>query len=361
MLADSSSAHSLKWIKGLVSRGVDLQLFSLYHEVESGLTDLEESGELVIHRGDRSYSGSYLDMRFIKRTKELKELIRNWNPDILHAHYASSYGLLGALSSFRPFVISTWGSDVFSFPKQNILFRWILRYSLAKADRICATSDALATEGLKYTQKLAKVIPFGLDTDWFSPADGGPIKSELTFGTVKRMKHIYGTDVLVKAFIRLNERFPNPAVRLKLVGGGPQEPQLKEWIEAAGLSDKVDFIGPVPHKEVLYHLRSMDVFCAFSREESFGVAALEAMSCEKAVILSDAPGFVEIVDNGKDGIIVAREDVDSASQAMEALLNDAQRRMDLGRLARIKVVERYNWSDNLDQMLTLYHELLTDR
>lgn len=360
MIADSSSAHSLKWIKGLLSRGVDVQLFSLYHEVEPGLSALEAEGYLQIHRGDRSYSGSYLDMRFMKRLRILKELIRTWNPDILHAHYASSYGFLGAMTGFQPFIISVWGSDVFSFPKQNKLFQWILRYSLSKANRICATSDALADEVAKYTKQQVVVIPFGLDAEWFSPVDKKTLGDAITLGTVKRMKHIYGTDILVKAFIRLSARIPDSPLRLKLVGGGPQEVELKALVEQAGLSDKVDFIGAVPHQEVRNQLESIDVFCALSREESFGVSALEAMSCGIPVILSDAPGFLEIIDNGKDGIIVPRADIDSSADAMEALVKDEQTRLEMGRSARNRVLNRYRWSDNLDQMLAVYHEFLTN-
>ena len=88
-----------------------------------------------------TFSQKILYFRFLPK---LKLILKRFKPDILHAHYASSYGLIGALSNYRPFIVSVWGSDIYSFPKEGLLKRKILQFVLKKSDVICSTSYAMA-------------------------------------------------------------------------------------------------------------------------------------------------------------------------------------------------------------------------
>ena len=119
--------------------------------------------------------------------------------DILHAHYASSYGLLGALANFHPFILSIWGADIFSFPKKSFLHRYIFNFNLRVADKILSTSQIMAKEIKKYTNKEIIVTPFGIDINTFKPGNKvDKIKGEFDFiiGTIKGLEEIYGIEYL---------------------------------------------------------------------------------------------------------------------------------------------------------------------
>mgnify|MGYP000120128799 CR=1 FL=1 len=102
---------------------------------------------------------------------KIRRQIHILDPDILHAHWATSYALAGAISGYHPFIISTWGRDIFDSPKSSWLMEKIVEFNLSKADSVTATSTILQKETLKYTnnRKTVHYIPFGIDTKVFSP------------------------------------------------------------------------------------------------------------------------------------------------------------------------------------------------
>ena len=96
-------------------------------------------------------------------------ILKTFKPQLLHANYATSYGLLGAMTGFHPFVLSVWGSDVFTFPKKSFAHKMLFKYNLNKADKILSTSRFMSQEISKYTSKKIEITPFGVDLEKFYP------------------------------------------------------------------------------------------------------------------------------------------------------------------------------------------------
>ena len=122
---------------------------------------------------------------------------------------------------------------------------------------------------------------------------------------------------------------------------------------ALGVAGNVRFAGAVPHGDVPAVYAEMDVAVFLSREESFGVSAVEAMSCSVPVIASDADGFREILDGG-EGIIVPRENAEAAAKAMAGLAMDGEARLSYAKAGREKVEKCYRWLDNVAAMIGEY-------
>ena len=164
LLSDTYSEHTEKWALGLASNGIEVGLFSFnkasyaWHQNQKNIFVLFEPAEKL----DTSSKLSYL-----KFVGSLKKAIAQFKPDVVHAHYATSYGLIGALSGFHPFVISAWGTDVMKFPQKNFINKAILKYNLRKADAICATSNTIKEFLKPVTDKTVNVIPFGVDVNTF--------------------------------------------------------------------------------------------------------------------------------------------------------------------------------------------------
>ena len=280
-------------------------------------------------------------------------------PDILHAHYATSYSLVAALTGFHPLIVSVWGSDVYEFPKLSPINKMAVTYVLGKADRVLSTSRAMAAETLHYCRKDIGITPFGVDTEVFRkyPAVGKESGS-VVFGTVKTLSEKYGIDRLIRAFALMRGRMPadGPETVLVIAGKGPDRDKLEKLAAGLGVSSAVEFLGEVRHDDVPRIYSGTDAAVFLSREESFGVSALEAMACEVPVIASDADGFREILEGGA-GIIVPGNDVEAAADAMLHLALDPGLRASLGKAGRKRVQECYEWKNNVAAMTEEYRKV----
>jgi glycosyltransferase involved in cell wall biosynthesis len=362
LLADAGSTHTIKWVNSLIAKDVEIIIFSLS---KFNHTDYVKSSLLTIYATDISSSRNINDKRifkksiYIKALPRIKKIIKKHKPDILHAHYASSYGTLGALSGMHPFILSVWGSDVFLFPRKNSVFKSIIKYNLKKADLVLSTSSMMAIETSKYTNKQIHVTPFGVDTSLFTPTeDSRKNHNQLVIGTIKKLDYIYGIDLLIKAFAILVNNNKNNELRLVVAGTGNEIDNLKKLAEQEGISDLVDFPGRISQKKVVEYLHLFDVFVALSRSESFGVAVIEAMSCGTPVVVSDAGGLPEVVEDNVSGIVVPKEDVEKAVAAIQQLITDKALRDKLSINGRNRVKEFYDWEKNVDLMYTHYETML---
>ena len=360
ILADSSSDHTKRWVKATVERGHEVALFSL-NDTDADFYRQLDGVTLYLHNifntlKDQKTNGTFEKLNYLKSYMALKSCIREFGPDIVHAHYATSYGLLGVLSNFHPLVISLWGSDAYLFPKVSWFHRKLLEFNLSKADRILSTSHCMAREVVKYTNKKVFVTPFGVDVDVFLPVREEVKKEELVIGTVKSLSAIYGIDTLIDAFAIVVRENPKLTLRLVIAGDGIERQNLETQVERLGLSNKVDFLGRIPNGEVAELLSKMDVYVALSRSdsESFGVAAVEAMACGVPVVVADADGFKEVVPDGVAGFVVPRNDAKVAADKISYLLNNKKIAQEMGGLGRKHVIDNYTWSSSVDIMMDIY-------
>src|SRR5690606_21225607 len=165
ILSNANSSHTIKWVNSLTKiGGLTIGLWSL-DSPEDGVyaecTNLQIKSAGIPQRR----KGVFAKLKYLTSLSELKTFIREFKPDIIHAHYASSYGLLGRLTNFHPFIISVWGSDIFAFPKKNQIFKALLERNLNSADLVLSTSHIMKAETKKYTRKKILVTPFGVDTN----------------------------------------------------------------------------------------------------------------------------------------------------------------------------------------------------
>jgi hypothetical protein len=159
LLADADSAHTLKWVEGLSDAGVQLAIFSL-RPVQS---QLYKERNIPFREMNYTDSTGWLELKFIywRSVKVVKNFIREFRPDVVHAHYASSYGLIGSFTGFHPYVISPWGTDIYVYPKAGYIYKTLLKRSLSKADKLISISQDMAREAGLYTEKQIEVIPWG--------------------------------------------------------------------------------------------------------------------------------------------------------------------------------------------------------
>lgn len=363
-LADPNSIHTQRWAKSLSQKGLEIYIFGLSQAKENLYTD---SPQIKIYSGDINPSiskqnmGIFAKLSYVKVLSKLKKIIKEVKPDIIHAHYATSYGLLGALSGFHPLIISVWGSDVFDFPNRSWLHRSLLKFNLNKADKILSTSLIMDKETAKYTDKSIEVTPFGIDLNIFkkgASVDDLFQDTNIVIGTIKSLEKVYGIEYLLQAFEILKKKYPQLPLKLLIVGSGSQEKSLKNLAKILDIEKDTVFTGFVPYEKLPQYHNTISVFAALSNQESFGVAILEAAACEKPSVVSNVGGLPEIVDNNITGIVVPPADPQKAAEAIEKLILNKELYDKMGAAARKKVEKSYNWDDNVEQMIKIYKDLI---
>jgi len=297
----------------------------------------------------------------MKASRIVKKKIAAFNPDIVHAHYATSYGLLGALSGFHPFVLSVWGSDVYGRPKLSPLHKIILKWNLSKADKILSTSMVMARKTNLYTSKNIELTPFGVDLSLFKKNNTENNKNCFIIGNVKSLQPIYGIDILIKAFKLIVLQNPDIELKLEIVGKGSEENKLKRLTEDLEIQDKVDFIGFIDHSNLPQYYNSFNVAVFLSNKESFGVSAIEAMACECPVVVSDAEGFTEVVSHEHNGFIVPKQNPEAAAVAIQKFIDDPFLSAKMGAAGRKQVEKLYDWNENVKKMMSIYRDILAEK
>jgi glycosyltransferase involved in cell wall biosynthesis len=354
LLSDPNSTHTKKWVTALSQNNIDIALFGLGNYDKGLYKDLT---------GVKVYSGrAYIKstgigkLSYLKTTAFLKKVYSEFKPDIVHAHYATSYGLLGSKLKHHPYIISVWGSDVYDFPNRSLFHKQILKRNLAKANIILSTSKVMAEETRKYTSTPITVTPFGIDTEVFKSSISN--NEKLIIGTVKTLETNYGIDDLIKAFKIISDNNPKTKLELRIIGEGNQKESLKLLTKELNISEKVNFVGKVEHDKIPEVLNEFDIYVALSHFESFGVAILEASACEIPVVVSDAAGLKEVVINEKTGLIVEQKNATAAAEAIQKLIDNELLRKTYGQNGRKRVIEHYDWKKNVETMITVYKEII---
>lgn len=363
LLSDGKNPHTLKWARGLASQGFDIFIFSLSEfdfDLYKDFPNIQCAHSGYEEKFNKCGEGALRKISYLKTLNRLKSLIKEFKPDILHAHFSSSYGLLGALTKFKPFFISVWGADVYDFPKKSFIHKAVLKYNLRSADRLFSTSHVMKEETLQYTNKDIRVIPFGVDLEKFKP--GAAIdqifpEGSIVVGTVKALEDKYGINVLINAFSILKNKRPDLPLKLLIVGRGTKEFELKQQAEMLGVANDTVFTGFIPVEMVPGYQNLLDVavFPSVLDSESFGVAVIEANACEKPVVVTNRGGLPEVVEDGKSGFVVPANDPHSLAMAMEKLVSCAELRKQVGQNGRERVKKHYDWNQNLSTMVDAYH------
>ncbi|MDB9321323.1 glycosyltransferase [Nodularia spumigena CS-591/04] len=363
LLASMNSIHTIRWVNSLSDRHHEIYLITQDPSSKHRLNKSVKVYQLPF----RGKLGYFFNLPF------LKYFLKLIKPEILHAHYAGGYGVLGFLSNFHPFILSVWGNDVYKTPYNSPLHKILIKKAILSSDGVCSTSNTMTKQVLRLCPEISHekltITPFGIDLGIFAPCDKFiQNKNEnITIGTVKTLKSKYGIDILIRSFYEVINKFQenetlknNIKLNLLIVGEGPQQRSLVEMVEKLGLNSIVRFTGFVPHHKINEYLNTFDVYVAVSRcdSESFGVAVLEASACGLPVVVSNVGGLPEVVIDGKTGIVVEKENVEATADAIMRFILDSSLREKMGQAGRAHVIDNYDWEKSVSIMEGVYHKVM---
>ena len=354
ILGNAANPHIQRWGAYFVKRKYDVHIISFHESIIPGakVHFIQPPKFLYIS----PVTAFWRKVGYLLIILKIRRQIHTLNPDILHAHWATSYGLVGAISGYHPFIISTWGRDIFDSPKQSWIMKKIVEFNLSKADSVTATSTILQKETLKYTKnrKTVHYIPFGIDTKVFSPIMKQNKSEFIVIGTVKALEEKYGIYVLINAFAQLRNNIRN--IKLLIVGEGSLYNDLLKLVNELGLTEFVTFTGFISNNEVINYFHQIDIFVvpSISPSETFGVAAIEASACGIPVIASHIGGLPEVVKDHKTGFLITPGDVDTLAEKISELITNPVLRIEMGKNGRQFILSRYTIEKCGSQMESIY-------
>jgi glycosyltransferase involved in cell wall biosynthesis len=267
-----------------------------------------------------------------------------------------SYGILGALTGFKPLVISAWGSDVLITPSKSKLRKWALTYAIARAELVTSLavhiSEALHNLGIP--QSKIVTMPFGVDTRvFFQPTTASPRGIDVI--CTRNFDHVYNLELLLQALSMVIPR--RPGVTCALAGDGPLKPHLQRLISRLRIKRNVQWLGWLPTMDLANYLRQSKVFINPSSSDGTSTALTEAMACGCFPIATDIAANRPWVKEGVAGYLVPSDRPDILADRILHALDSVELRNQAASLNEETVKSRANWYTNMAQIESHYYRL----
>ena len=289
---------------------------------------------------------------------KIVDLIRKKRLELLHVHYAiphtsSAYLAKKALGKDIKIVTTLHGTDV-HLVGLDPSYKPIVEFNMQQSDRLTAVSESLKRQTLEKfnIDREIEVIYNFVDSEKYKRESQNESKEKLichvsNFRPVKRVLDV------VRVFGRVVKKIP---CRLCLVGQGPDKSSVQKLVKKLGLKNKVEFLGNM--RDTSRILRKSHLFLLPSEQESFGLAALEAMSCEVPVVASRVGGLPEVIRHGIDGYLVEVGDLEEMANCSQQILRNEALRRRLGCEARRRVLGKFTPQRIVPQYESLYQGTL---
>lgn len=299
-------------------------------------------------------------------TTKMVEVARHQHLDVLHVHYAipNAVSAVVARQIVAPqplhVVTTLHGTDV-TLVGVDPNYLETTRWGITQSDAVSVVSESLRRQTVEQLgiERDIEVIPNFIDPARYEQAKNGPGARRWAEPGERLLVHISNfrpvkrvLDV-VETFRRVYRRIPS--TRLLMVGDGPERGRVEQHCRENGLCHAITFVGSLPLIEEV--LVGADLFLLPSESESFGLAALEAMSCEVPVIATNAGGVPEVVEDGRCGFLCAVGDVDGMAEGALRLLGDEPMRRAFGEAGRRRAVEVFSQDAVVARYRVLYERV----
>jgi len=366
-------------VSGLAKRGHKLHVFTPIEKLKDALPNVKVH-EITRYDFDKteSYSGYFGNWWKFSLASYMKarEVLREQEIDVIHhirpAHI-KKFSLCWNLSV--PFIYGPmnlpWTSknSLTRWKKQNIFDPIVNRFvdrlnmtlgsklwnlTLEKSAKILVMVKQVLDFLPKYCYSYTSVVPSGVDTNVFTPQEnlGEPI--DILF--VGRLQEIKGVEYLIRAMELVIKKIPD--VKLYIIGKGPGEDFYKNLTNELGLDNNVIFLGTIPFDKIVEFYQRCCIFCLPSLGDPFPQAILQAMSCGKPVISTNAGGVPEMIEDDKSGFLVPVCDYEALAEAISKLFVNPELQKKMGAYNRELCEEKYDWDIIIDQIENTYESVI---
>ena len=260
-------------------------------------------------------------LSYVRAIPQVRRLVRAIAPDLLHAHFLTSNGLVATASGFHPLVVSARGSDVHNSLRHTAR-RALIRYVVQHADLVNPVSEELAAKIATLGVPAAKTLCLsqGIVAARFdlprAPRTSGPVRIICT----RKLHRPYQPESIVAALARLAA--DGVDFEMTFAADGRDLAALRRDVAARGLAPRVRFLGGYAATELPALLSASDVYVSASLWDGTSPALLEAMAAGVFPVVSDCPANREWLSGQGDGLFFPPDDVDALAAALRRALAD---------------------------------------
>lgn len=314
-------------------------------------------------------------------TRFAQELSKQWQadrPDVIHAHFWMSgvISLEGAELLDIPTAMTFHALGVVkkrhqaeadTSPDTRIPAERQLLHRMSRVIATC-TDEVRELVAMGGDEQRMEIVPCGVDSTAFCPAEVGESDVVATerqerhrILSLSRLVPRKGVGEVIEMLAYLDD------VELTVAGGpdphdldsDPEVARLRGLADQHGVADRVTFVGAVDRDRIPQLLAEMDLAVVLPWYEPFGIVPLEIMSCGKPLVGSAVGGLLDTVTDGETGLLVPPRNPKRAAAAVRTLLDDPALRRSMGRAARRKIEERYDWRRVCEATEAVYRDMLT--
>lgn len=325
LFGDANHVHLRRWAEAMLARGWRVSVVTARPQEQVGVE------QIVLPPVSASRD-------WLFRVAAARHAVEALQPDLLHAHYITSYGYLAARCRQRPLVLTAWGSDLLVTPFESRLKRWLTGWTLRQAQAITGDSADLVDAARAYRPQAELLeLHWGVELQRFHPSPWTE-KRGFEIVSLRSWSANYRIEVILRAVARL------PGARLHLLGGGPDEAALRGLVAELAIGDRVDFHGRLNDAGMAAVMARCKVAVSVPASDATSVSLLESMACGLAVVASDLPAnrqwlpadcLVPVDDADALAATLQRFADDDAGCAMRAAANAERMRRDGSRDAQM--------------------------
>jgi len=274
--------------------------------------------------------------------------------DVIHAHYAVPHAtaaylaqqiLLTQSPGHVPRTVTTLHGTDITLIGRDPSYAGVVAFSIRRSDVVTTVSESLKQDTIRSLRidRPIDVVPNFLDCTHYRRRPDPELRArfcppgcEALMMHASNFRPVKRTEAVIDVFRLVRDRV---RARLLLVGEGPDRPAVERRAMALGVREDVEFIGE--QVDLVPWLSIAEVFFLPSAQESFGMAALEAMACEAVVVASNVGGLPEIIEHGVTGFLYATDANAEMADRIVTLMQQPAQRTAIGQAAAIDVRERF--------------------
>lgn len=348
IVANAAATHTQRWANAMSQRGHNVRVYSVRQEPIGSVTVISMLGTQDADPSRAAVAAGYVKLRY-----RLAGELERFNPDVVHAHYASTNGYIAALARVRPTVLTVWGTDVVPKPGRSIspTQRHRIHKAVRHADVVTSASEFMADHVRDIAQPgRIEIIPFGVDLEIFRPTPPATAPMVLI---AKSLESRYGIEHVIAAMDRVVRAVPD--AKLTIAGGGSLRSPLEDL--AARSDAPITFLGKVPHTDLAAEItKAAVVVNPTIVDESFGVIILEAQAMGRPVVSTKVGAVSDVCVEGETATLVAPGDPDAMAEAIIDVLSGDELE-NAGSLGPGFVREHFDWRTSVAEMEGLYEEI----
>lgn len=352
--ADAKSIHTERWCNHFHQLGHEIHVISFQpNEIPNTKVHWIDTGSINQEGGN---------WKVLFAFPKIRRLLKIIKPDIFHAHYATSYGISGALCGFHPYIITCLGTDILISPKESKIIRFLVRFAFKRSDLVTVVADHMVEHvlSLKVPSEKVVAIPFGINPEIFNASDKQLDENRFVILSTRNLETLYNIPHVIKSVAIVKKKIPQ--VFLKIIGFGALRPELEELVRSLNLENNVEFLGKVDQSEVVKQMKSSHAFVSVSTSDGNNISLNEAMACNTFSIATNIPANTQWIKHGENGFLVEINDVEGLAyylihvyEHFDELQKQAQP------LNEAILNEKGIWQKNMAKMEHLYQNLLSKK